>query len=230
MDNMIPVCFLLIVCIQMQVFGHFFQVHSSISGSGESSLSDANDGSTIEHLRSAEKLGNLTQDHANEPSHAFLQAGANDISHPVVNLAHKSSSRNAKGFWNAFLFRGKSDKYVLPIRNVEVRQEKCRALTYSQRISHENCETLEIKNNVCFGKCAMAPSGGEDESSPCPVCSPVILGSKTVKLPCVDNTEVIKVVTLIEDCRCETREEQESHHNGPVLVDPSVDHTLKSDK
>lgn len=118
----------------MQVFGHFFQVHSSISGSGESSLSDSNEGSTIEHLRSAEKLGNPTQDNANEPSHAILQAGAgaNDISHPVVNLAHKSSSRNAKGFWNAFLFRGKSDRYVLPIRNVEVRQEKCRALTYSQ--------------------------------------------------------------------------------------------------
>ncbi|XP_056589322.1 cerberus-like [Triplophysa dalaica] len=225
---MIPVHFILIVCIQMQVFGHFFQVHSSISGSGESSLSDANDGSTIEHPRSAEKLGNPTQDNANEPSHAILQAGAgaNDVSHPVVNLGHKSSSRNAKGFWNAFLFRGKSDRYVLPIRNVEVRQEKCRALTYSQRISHENCETLEIKNNVCFGKCAMT----EDGSSPCPVCSPVIIASKTVTLTCVDNTEVIKVVTLIENCRCETTEEQESHHNGPVLVDPRVDYTIQSDK
>lgn len=69
----------------------------------------------------------------------------------------------------------------------------------------------------------MAPPAGEDGSSPCPVCSPVILGSKTVKLTCVDNTEVIKVVTLIEDCRCETKEGQESHHNGPVLADPCVE-------
>lgn len=66
-----------------------------------------------------------------------------------------------------------------------------------------------------------APSGGDDGS--CPVCSPVILGSKTVKLTCVDDTEVTKVITLIEDCRCETEEGQELHHNGPVLVGPSFD-------
>lgn len=70
----------------------------------------------------------------------------------------------------------------------------------------------------------------EEGSSPCAVCSPVIIASKTVKLTCVDNTDVIKVVTLIEDCRCETREEQESHHNGPVLVDSRVDYTIQSDK
>jgi len=55
------------------------------------------------------------------------------ISKPAVNLAHSSSFTNAKGFWNQFMFRGKSDfRYVLPIRNIEVRQEKCRALTFSQ--------------------------------------------------------------------------------------------------
>lgn len=111
----------------MQVFGNIFQVHSSTSGS---SLFDAS-GGTVAHLRRAEKPGNLTQGHATEPQHANLQANDKN-SHPAVNLGHKSSSRNAKGFWNAFLFRGKSDRYVLPIRNVEVRQEKCRALTYHQ--------------------------------------------------------------------------------------------------
>ncbi|XP_050961998.1 cerberus-like [Labeo rohita] len=167
--------------------------------------------------------GNITHENSNELLRLSLQDSAK-ISNPAVNLAHRSSSTNAKGFWNQFMFRGKSGfRYVLPIRNAEVRQEKCRSFTFSQRIFHENCETLELQNNVCFGKCDRSPSSGDEEaSSPCSVCSPVIITSKIVKLKCTDNTEITKVVKIIEDCQCETKEGQHSHHNGPVLVDPSV--------
>lgn len=93
----------------------------------------------------------------------------------------------------------------------------------SQRIFHENC-------CFCFGKCNKSPcSGDEGGSFPCSVCSSVIITSKTAKLKCSDNTEMIKVVKITEDCQCKTKEAQYSHHNGPVLVDPSVS-TLKSDK
>ncbi|KAK7165952.1 hypothetical protein R3I93_005895 [Phoxinus phoxinus] len=177
----------------------------------------------MEHLRRVVRLGNVTQENTNQPSSISLQ-DSTKISKPAVNLAHSSSSTNAKGFWNQFMFRGKSDfRYVLPIGNIEVRQEKCRALSFSQRIFHEKCETLELHNNVCFGKCDTPPSSGEDGVSfHCAVCSPVIVARKTVKLQCVDNTEMIKVVQIIEDCQCKTKQGQHSHHNGPVLVDPSV--------
>ncbi|KAL1281976.1 hypothetical protein QQF64_000779 [Cirrhinus molitorella] len=168
-------------------------------------------------------LGNVTQENSNELLRISIQNNAK-ISNPVVNLAHRSSSTSAKGFWNQFMFRGKSDfRYVLPIKNVEVRQERCRSFTFSQRIFHENCETLELQNKLCFGKCDTSPSGGDEGGSfPCSVCSPVIITSKSVKLKCTDNTEMTKVVKIIEDCQCKTKEGQHSHRNGPVLVDPSV--------
>lgn len=132
----------------MQVFGKIFKIHSgqkesrSTSESREISLS----GSMIENVK-MEKMGNLTQ-HSNKPLHASLVARTSDkITHPAVNLAHRrSSSRNAKGFWNEFLFRGKSDfRYILPIRNVEVRQEKCRALAFSQvKPISLDCDMLKI--------------------------------------------------------------------------------------
>ncbi len=102
---------------------------------------------------------------------------------------------------------------------------KCKAVFlffFSQRIFHENCETLELQNNVCFGKCDTSPSSGDEgDPFPCSVCSPVIITSKNVKLKCSDNTEMLKVVKIIEDCQCKTKKGH-SHHNGPVLVDPSV--------
>ncbi len=121
--------------------------------------------------------------------------------------------------------------FILHKRFIDVSFYKCRYfvnvklyffLIFSQRIFHENCETLELQNNVCFGKCDTSPSSG-DEGGPfaCSVCSPVIITSKTVKLKCSDNTEIIKVVKIIEDCQCKPKEGH-SHHNGPVLVDPSV--------
>lgn len=131
--------FILFFTLQMQVFGIFFQSRFTkrfgshpTSGSRETPLSDPEGGSRIGHLRRAVRLGNVTQEISNELLRISLQNNGN-ISSPAVNLAHRSSSTNAKGFWNQFMFLGKSGfRFVMPIRNVEVRQEKCRALTFSQ--------------------------------------------------------------------------------------------------
>lgn len=131
--------FIFLFTLQMQVFGIFFQsrlakkfVSHRTSASREISLADPKEGSRIEHLRRVVMLGNVTQENSNQPLSMSLQ-DSSEISNPDVNLAHRSSSTNAKGFWNQFMFRGKSDfRYVLPIRNIEVRQEKCRALSFSQ--------------------------------------------------------------------------------------------------
>uniref|UniRef100_A0A671NYP3 DAN domain-containing protein n=1 Tax=Sinocyclocheilus anshuiensis TaxID=1608454 RepID=A0A671NYP3_9TELE len=175
------------------------------------------DPSRIGHLRRAARLGNVTQENPNELLRISLQNNGK-ISNPAVNLAHRSSSTNAKGFWNQFMFRGKSDfRFVLPIRNVEVRQEKCRALTFSQFmdffILHKQCFIL----TTCVSESYTAPSSGDEGGLfPCSVCSPVIITSKTVKLKCTDNTEMIKIVKIIEDCQCKTKEGQHSHQNGPL--------------
>ncbi|XP_052399361.1 cerberus-like [Carassius gibelio] len=222
--------FILFFTLQMQVFGIFFHSRFAkryeshpIGGSREIPQPDPKGVSRIGLSRRPGRLGNLTQENANGLLRINSQNNGN-ISRPAVNLAHRSSSTNAKGFWNQFMFRGKSGfRFVLPINNVEVRQEKCRALTFSQRIFHENCETLEVQNNVCFGKCYTAPSRGDEGGSlSCSVCTPVIITSKTVKLKCTENTEMIKVVKIIEDCQCKIKEGQHSHQTGPVLVDPSV--------
>lgn len=46
---------------------------------------------------------------------------------------NKPNDRDAKGFWNHFLFRRRPGfQSVLPIQNNEVRQEKCRAIPFLQ--------------------------------------------------------------------------------------------------
>ncbi len=128
----------------MQVLGIFFQSRLAkkfeshrTSGSREIAPPDPRRGSRIGYQRSAGMLGNATQENSKELLRISLQ-DKDKISNPAVNSAHRSSSTNAKGFWNQFMFRGKSDfRYVLPIRKIEVRQEKCGALTFSQVLSSE---------------------------------------------------------------------------------------------
>lgn len=80
----------------MQVFGIFFQTHLGkkfvshrTSASRETSFGDPKGGSRIEHLRRVVmRLGNVTQENLQDSTM---------ISKPAVNLAHSSSSTNAKG-------------------------------------------------------------------------------------------------------------------------------------
>ncbi|KAJ8339822.1 hypothetical protein SKAU_G00344550 [Synaphobranchus kaupii] len=135
------------------------------------------------------------------------------------------SLKNAKKFWNHFVFRRRSDfQSILPIRNNEVHQEKCRAIPFLQRVGHENCETLVLKNHLCFGRCSSVhvPSSEEGRHTFCSYCSPVKFSRKTVHLKCAGDTRVTKAVTMVEDCQCELQRGRHSHHNGPVLIDPSL--------
>ncbi|XP_043094822.1 cerberus-like [Puntigrus tetrazona] len=197
--------FILFFTLQTRVFGISFQSRLTKKSHGSREILQP-DPRRDGYPTSTVMLGNASLENAQERLRISLQDSAK-ISNPTVNSAHRPSSTNAKEFWNQFLFRGKSDfRYVLPFRSAEVRQEQCRALTFSQRIVQENCETLELQNNVCFGKCASSPSRGDEGGSfPCSVCSPVVITLKTVKLKCSDDAEMIKVVKIIEDCQCKTK-------------------------
>lgn len=134
--------FIVFFTLQWQVLGIFFQSRLAktfesrrTSESREISQPDPKRGSRIGYQRSAVMLGNATQEKFKELLRIRLQDNVKNASNPAVNSTHRSSSTNAKGLWNQFMFRGKSDfRYVL---NVEVRQEKCRALTFSQVLSSE---------------------------------------------------------------------------------------------
>ncbi|KAG5286399.1 hypothetical protein AALO_G00014390 [Alosa alosa] len=135
---------------------------------------------------------------------------------------NKPNDRNAKGFWNHFLYRRRSGfQYVLPIQNNEVRQEKCRAIPFWQRVSHEDCEPQLLKNNVCFGKCGTPLTS--DDSTACLLCSPVKLIQKAVQLKCKDSAEVTKDIKMVEECQCKEHTGRHFINRGePVLIDPSI--------
>uniref|UniRef100_A0AAY5F2H8 CTCK domain-containing protein n=1 Tax=Electrophorus electricus TaxID=8005 RepID=A0AAY5F2H8_ELEEL len=121
-----------------------------------------------------------------------------------VKPTYQPASRDAKLLWNHFMFRRKSEfQTIMSIRNNEVHQEKCRTLSFTQRVSHENCETLVLKNNVCFGKCHHA--GAEADPASCHICSPRKSSRETVQLECGNNTRVTSIVTVVEDCACQIR-------------------------
>ena len=86
-----------------------------------------------------------------------------------------------------------------------------------QRVRHEDCETLVLGNNVCFGKCnASIPDLGSASGAQ---CSPITFTSKSVQLKCKDNTHIFMVVKVVEDCHCALKNERYSQ-DAHSLVDP----------
>ncbi|XP_064193724.1 cerberus-like isoform X1 [Anguilla rostrata] len=183
------------------------------------------DGKTVRSVRpehSVRKFG-VSRNQAKEAllSHQRPTPPADNL-----NPTDAPSLKNAKKFWNHFMLRRRSDfQSILPIRNNEVHQEKCRKIPFLQRVVHEDCETLVLKNHLCFGRCSSVhvPSSEEGRYTFCSYCSPVKFSRKTVHLKCAGDTRVAKAVTMVEDCQCEVQRGRHSHHhNGPVLIDPSL--------
>ncbi|XP_045070749.1 cerberus-like [Coregonus clupeaformis] len=135
-----------------------------------------------------------------------------------------SRQKNAKAFWKSFLLRRRSELLsIIPIRHNEINQQMCRALPTSQRVHHDDCETLVLEDNICFGKCSCPERNTNSEDgdhASCVHCSPVKL-TKSVQLKCKNNTQVTKVVTVLEDCQCKLKKGLCSHsRQGPSLFDP----------
>ncbi|XP_007436392.1 cerberus [Python bivittatus] len=134
-----------------------------------------------------------------------------DLKHPPSHPQTKREAgspfrKDAKKFWDLFMLKTKSrsEEVVLPIKINEIYQI-CNMLPFSQSITHENCERLVIQNNLCFGKCSSFHVPGTDDRmySFCSHCSPTKFSMKHLKMNCTMVTPVIKVVMIIEECRCE---------------------------
>nr|XP_023685430.1 cerberus-like [Paramormyrops kingsleyae] len=244
---------LLITILQVEVQGWSHQSHYLGRKLGELRRipesynvmlpSEMESSASAEHLKKAiEEIVNRTRGNGGQAvrgiQHASLprfsgtgyQATDSGIQKPTSSVDLMSPTdtplKNAKKFWNHFMFRRRSDfQSIIPIRNNEVHQEKCRAVPFFQSVAHENCETVVLRNNLCFGRCnsVHVPNSDDGPQTFCSYCSHVKSTRRAVQLKCAGDTHITKVVTMVEECRCEMQRGRHSHHHsGPALIDPSL--------
>ncbi|NXY73337.1 CER1 protein, partial [Glareola pratincola] len=147
-----------------------------------------------------------------------ISAAPREIS-PVEDFSpsHYSSNReaeppyrkDAKKFWDHFMLKknSASEEVILPIKTNEMHQENCRTLPFSQAVTHESCEKVVVQNNLCFGKCSSFRVPGPEDRlyTFCSHCLPSKFSMKRLDLNCTSSVPVVKVVMIVEECKCETQ-------------------------
>ncbi|XP_053887229.1 cerberus [Malaclemys terrapin pileata] len=122
--------------------------------------------------------------------------------------------KDAKKFWDHFMFKknSASEEVVLPIKTNDMYQETCRTLPFSQSIVHENCEKVVVQNNLCFGKCSSFHVPGPEDRlyTFCSHCLPTKFTMKRLELNCTRSVAVVKVIMIVEDCKCEIQKIKDS--------------------
>ncbi|KFR01565.1 Cerberus [Nipponia nippon] len=117
--------------------------------------------------------------------------------------------KDAKKFWDHFMLKknSASEEVVLPIKTNEMHQENCRTLSFSQGVTHENCEKVMVQNNLCFGKCSSFHVPGPEDRlyTFCSHCLPSKFSMKRLDLNCTSSVPVVKEVMIVEECQCETQ-------------------------
>ncbi|XP_015280901.1 PREDICTED: cerberus [Gekko japonicus] len=131
-------------------------------------------------------------------------------SHPRSKREAESTFRkDAKRFWDLFMLKTKSrsEEVVLPIKTNEMYEETCSTLPFSQSIVYENCETVVVQNNLCFGKCSSFHVPGPEDRlySFCSHCLPTKFSMRRLQMNCTRAAPLFKVVMIVEECKCEVQ-------------------------
>ncbi|XP_048360164.1 cerberus [Sphaerodactylus townsendi] len=131
-------------------------------------------------------------------------------SHPHSKREAESAFRkDAKRFWDLFMLKTKSrsEEVVLPIKTNEMYEEICSTLPFSQSIVYENCETVVMQNNLCFGKCSSFHVPGPEDRlyTFCSHCLPTKFSMKHLEMNCTRAAPLFKVVMIVEECKCEVQ-------------------------
>ncbi|XP_054843627.1 cerberus [Eublepharis macularius] len=129
-------------------------------------------------------------------------------SHPHRKREAESPFRkDAKKFWDLFMLKTKSrsEEVVLPIKTNEMYEETCSTLPFSQSIVYENCETVVVQNNLCFGKCSSFHVPGPEDRlyTFCSHCLPTKFSMRHLEINCTGTAPLFKVVMIVEECKCE---------------------------
>ncbi|XP_048377693.1 cerberus-like [Stegostoma tigrinum] len=134
------------------------------------------------------------------------------LSRNYTNDDGKSRQRSAEEAWRRLIDKGRgvTEEIVLPLSEREATGSSCRAVPFTQSISHLNCKTFNIQNRLCFGHCSSFFIPGTEQRlyRSCSRCFPSQLKKIVVSLECEGVLVVSRNITLIEECKCDLETEQ----------------------
>uniref|UniRef100_A0AAV2LGT8 CTCK domain-containing protein n=2 Tax=Knipowitschia caucasica TaxID=637954 RepID=A0AAV2LGT8_KNICA len=138
--------------------------------------------------------------------------------------ASSSDIRRRQGLqmWQKVVDKGNKQKVILPSALKDSKQT-CAAVSFTQRVTSEGCETVTVHNKLCFGQCSSmfipeVEFSSHHQRTPCSRCAPSKVHTLTVPLRCGALGVRDKRVMLVEECKCETgRDERAAVGAGPHL-------------
>ncbi|XP_066511687.1 DAN domain family member 5 [Hoplias malabaricus] len=145
------------------------------------------------------------------PFPAFLALGRAGPSEPN----RRQQSAQSMDMWRRNMRREEQQGVHLPLpispRDINLKDQSCKAVPFTQRISEPGCEPLLLQNKLCFGHCASlfvphAASSPGHMGAPCTRCGPLRTRSVLVHLRCGTHTRE-KRVMVVEECKCQTGRE-----------------------
>ncbi|XP_049644315.1 DAN domain family member 5 [Suncus etruscus] len=115
--------------------------------------------------------------------------------------------------WEAFLGLQKeaSPAQPLPLSPMEVLQEHCRAVPFTQVLSRPGCAPVRVRNRLCFGRCSSlyVPGSGPASRTICNRCGPALQRRVPLVMWCETgrpgSRRPVKTHTLVvQGCRCDS--------------------------
>ncbi|XP_076847981.1 DAN domain family member 5 [Brachyhypopomus gauderio] len=127
----------------------------------------------------------------------------------------EAKKRQGLKMWQRVMQKSEQSKEVLalPISPKDITKQSCSALSFTQRITEQGCEAVNVHNKLCFGQCSsmFVPPNGESSghrNTPCSRCAPSLARTVLVLLRCGTQTRE-KHVMVVEECKCETGRDEE---------------------
>ncbi|XP_058496169.1 DAN domain family member 5 [Solea solea] len=123
--------------------------------------------------------------------------------------------------WQRAMDKGNKMSMSMPV-NLKDTKQSCTAVSFTQRVTADGCDTVTMHNKLCFGQCSslFVPSEGGFAGvgtgtgallhrAPCSRCAPSKAHTVTVPLRCGAQIRE-KRVMVVEECKCETGTEERS--------------------
>uniref|UniRef100_UPI00398F48C0 uncharacterized protein n=1 Tax=Pristiophorus japonicus TaxID=55135 RepID=UPI00398F48C0 len=123
----------------------------------------------------------------------------------------QTRQRTAEEAWRRVMEKGRglAEEIVLPLTEHEATRSNCRTVPFVQNVSHPQCSTVTVQNQLCFGQCSsfFIPGAEQRLYRSCSRCFPSRRRKTVVLLECVGQLVVSKDVTLVEECKCDLDKE-----------------------
>ncbi|VDP32729.1 unnamed protein product [Soboliphyme baturini] len=95
---------------------------------------------------------------------------------------------------------------TIPIDVQRIVKEKswCKMKQFVQNITQAGCETVQLKNNFCYGACFSMglPDIVHNQLTICSYCAPAAFARRRVRLTCENKTMLTTWVKIVRICEC----------------------------